>query len=217
MSKRKSKTQDLVVNFVLDKSGSMYGSREATLEGFNSFLNEQRQREGKTYLSLTLFSTTFEVRHVALDVLETPDLGSDESPYQPGGGTALYDAVVTTIHGTDAWLVKHPEFKGRVLCVIQTDGGENSSVENSLATVNNLMEAKQAEGWEFAFMGAGQAAWTEGQKFTAIPQSQVFAYTGGTASTAKSFSAMTNSVSNYVIGNTMANTTYSGVATDDEE
>lgn len=170
-----NKPTDVLVNFVLDKSGSMSRLSASTIEGFNTFLAEQQKNEGKALLSLTLFDTSFDVRFVAEDIQEVPKLGTQANKYSPSGGTALYDAVVTTIRGAEAWLANHPEFKGDVVTVIQTDGEENRSVSYSLDEVNALISAKSKEGWEFVFLGTGEAAWTEGQKFTAIPQHARFA------------------------------------------
>ncbi len=161
---------DVFVNFVLDKSGSMGPLAASTIEGFNSFLDEQRAGASTALLSLTLFDTGFEVRYVAVDLREVPALGTPGNRYQPSGGTALLDAVATTIKGADAWLTGHrEEFSGDVICVILTDGEENSSTTTTLEEVNALISAKTAEGWEFVFLGTGTAAWTEGQKFSAIP------------------------------------------------
>ncbi len=93
----------------------------------------------------------------------------------PQGGTALYDAVVATIHGAEAWLTAHPDFAGDVVMVIQTDGEENSSRIATLDDVNNFITAKTRQGWEFVFQGTGRAAWTEAARFTSIPDSAKFA------------------------------------------
>lgn len=187
---------DVLINLVLDKSGSMGHLRQATIEGINAFFAEQRALPGKARLSLTLFDTGFDVRFVGQDLDEVPDLGADGNLYQPAGGTALYDAVATTIQGTDAWLNKHKSFKGKVVCVINTDGEENSSKTTSLDAVNELISAKQAEGWEFVFMGAGSAAWTEGRKFTSIPQSSQIAYAASASDTMTSYAGVSKSLSN---------------------
>lgn len=168
---------DVLINLVLDRSGSMHGGKRAgAIEGVNAFFAEQRALEGEALLSLTLFNTDFDVRYVGADLSEVPDLGTAENPYQCVGGTALYDAVITTIKGTDEWLLNHRDFTGKVLCLINTDGEENSSTA-TLDQVNDLINAKTAQGWEFMFLGVGQAAWTEGQKFAASIPLANFAHT----------------------------------------
>lgn len=124
-TKSSGKPTDVLVNFVLDKSGSMGPLAASTIEGFNAFLDEQRAGTGKALLSLTLFDTGFDVRYVAVDLREVPPLGTRGNRYQPAGGTALLDAVATTIKGADAWLAGHrDEFSGDVICVTDRRGGE---------------------------------------------------------------------------------------------
>lgn len=195
MTDTASAPTDVLVNFVLDKSGSMGGLVESTVEGFNAFLDEQRKGEGKALLSLTLFDTSFDVRFVGHDLREVPPLGSRENRYSPQGGTALYDAVVTTIRGAEAWLANHPEFAGDVVTVIQTDGEENSSRTASLDEVNELISAKSAEGWEFVFLGTGKAAWTEGQKFTSIPMEARFAGGADNLSNSETYAGVSRGMS----------------------
>lgn len=193
---KKAVSTDVLINLVLDKSGSMHSLAESTKEGVNAFFAEQRALPGKARLSLTLFDTNFDVRFVGQDLTEVPDLGSDGNLYQPAGGTALYDAVATTIQGTDQWLLNHRDFTGKVVCVINTDGEENSSKTTSLDALNDLISEKQKQGWEFVFMGAGQAAWTEGQKFTSIPTSNQNFYTADAMSNSASYAGVSASLGN---------------------
>ena len=186
---RPSAPTDILINFVLDKSGSMGSLQGPTIEGVNAFIAGQRQGQGRALMSLTLFDTSFDVRFVGLDIREVPALGSRENRYQPQGGTALYDAVVTTIRGAEAWLANHPDFAGDVVTVIQTDGEENSSTIASLDDVNALITEKTALGWEFIFQGTGQSAWTEAAKFTAIPAASRFAGSSDEAAYAQTYAA----------------------------
>lgn len=171
MTKKKQKQNtNALINFVLDDSGSMQSMVGATIEGVNAFLDEQREIEG-TLLSLTLFNTGFDVRYVARDLREVPPMApTGENFYRPNGGTALFDAVATTIQGTEQWLAAHPDWEGKVMCVILTDGAENASkkwhinipaIEGDDFDVAQLISAKQAQGWEFLFLGSGGSTWLE--------------------------------------------------------
>lgn len=181
-SKKAAKVKDALITLVLDESGSMGTCREATLEGVNAFLDEQRSLPGKTHFSLILFDNAFKVVHVAADLAETPVLGSAASPYNPAGGTALLDAVGAAIQGVEAWLKNNEDFDGKVIVVINTDGEENSSRVYSHDGINALISDKTAQGWDFIFLGAGTSAWTEGAKFTSIPTANInnFAYNDNT-------------------------------------
>jgi hypothetical protein len=209
---------DVLINLVLDKSGSMGGLEGATCEGINAFFKEQRELDGKAYLSMTLFDTSFDVRFVGHDLAEVPDLGTDGNRFVPSGGTALYDAVAVTIKGTDEWLLNHRDFTGKVVCVINTDGEENSSKSTSLDDVNNLITEKTAQGWEFVFMGVGKAAWTEGQKFSAIPQNNYFRSMATAGATNASYAGVSRSLSHSrVSGAAFSNSDADAVITGDEE
>lgn len=160
---------DVIIPFVLDRSGSMASYVGATIEGFNTLLNEQREQDGNAWLSLTLFDDKFEVPFVAWNVNDIPLMGTPGNQYTVRGSTALYDAVGLSIQGTEAWLKNNEWFTGKVLFVILTDGAENASTKWSIQELNSKIADKSAEGWEFLFLGAGGAAWTEGNKFTSIP------------------------------------------------
>jgi hypothetical protein len=206
----------LIINLVIDRSGSMGNKRDATIEAVNGFLDAQRNETEETLLSETQFDTNFTVKFVAQRLEGIGPFGQEGHEYTIGGGTALLDAVATTIKGVEAWLAKH-EFDGRVLTVIQTDGEENSSKEWTMTALNDLIERKRADDWEFVFMGAGKDAWEMGNQFSSIPQSNRFDYEGGAHSTQMVGSAVTTSSSNFRGGGSAANVTYHGVAQDDDQ
>jgi len=171
--------KDTLIALVLDKSGSMGHLRQSTIEGLNAFLDEQRETQdaGEAFVSLTLFDTSFDVRYVGTPIAQVAPLGSPTNQYSTGGGTALYDGVGVTVAGVEQW-IRNNEFGGKVVVVIFTDGEENSSRQFHIwdspnaeddKDLNNLIQAKQDEGWDFVFLGTGQSAWTEAKKFTAIP------------------------------------------------
>lgn len=168
---------------------------QATIKGVNDFLAEQKKGDGAVLVSLTLFNTDFDVRYVASPINLVPDLGTRQNPYSAHGGTALYDAVATTIHGAKAWLETHRSFTGDVVTVIQTDGEENSSQTTTLDELNRLISTQTARGWEFIFQGTGQAAWTEADKFTSIPQAARFAGTADVDSYVGSYAASSRAMS----------------------
>lgn len=143
---------------ILDESGSMYSNRSATVESFDSFMNEQKEKnELATYLTLTKFNTCFYKVHSHLPIIEFVSL--DKSGYNPSGGTALNDAIVSTITNTI------PKENERTLCLIITDGEENSSQKHSLEDVKKLVSLKREQGWEFVFMGANIDSYAVGASY----------------------------------------------------
>lgn len=153
---RDQEERSILINFVLDKSGSMDFIRSATISGFNEFLGDQQREGGEARMTLTLFDTQFHAVASAVPVREiTPlDLGT----YVPDGCTALYDAIGHTMRVTDDYVARyHPD---QVLFVIMTDGEENSSREFDQRAIFDLIRERQASaGYEFIYLGANQDAY----------------------------------------------------------
>jgi uncharacterized protein YegL len=149
---------EILINFVLDKSGSMATCLDDTVGGFNTYISELKNDKKSAYsFSLTLFDTRFENRHVAINLSGVPDLTKQN--YLPGGGTALLDAIGRTVSAVEAKGEKYD----KVLTVILTDGQENASREFNLAKIKELIEKKEGEGnWTFVFLGADLSAFTAG-------------------------------------------------------
>jgi len=150
-----------LIGVVLDRSGSMESCREATIGGFNQFLQAQ-QREaaaGRALMSLTQFDDRYEINFIGEPIENVPDL--DTESYMPRGRTALHDAIGRTIHEIEAWIREH-DWTERILVLIITDGQENASREYDLHAVRALIERKEQDGWNFAYMGANQDSFAVG-------------------------------------------------------
>lgn len=203
MSDSANTSGDVLIAAVIDRSGSMGYCRDATVEGFNQFLADQRKEDGEAVLSLTFFDTSFEPRFVGVPLSEVPDLGSPANSYHPSGMTALCDAVGVTIKGAEGWLKKHPEFTGQVLVVVQTDGGENSSrdwhikqpmVDGDDRDVAGLIKYKREEGWEFVFMGAGGSEWLENNFGHVVSKGSILGFENSAAGYGSAFRGLSASM-----------------------
>ncbi len=162
-----------VVNFVLDETGSMEIVKQATISGFNEYLTTLRQQPGKVLLTLTKFNSgKIETLYRAAPIADVKDLDADT--YRPSNGTPLYDAVAQTIHETEKALTGM-KGKPNVLCIIMTDGEENSSKEYSREKLFALIKAKESEGWTFAYLGANRDAWEVGASI-GVPMASVASY-----------------------------------------
>lgn len=158
------KAPDMIINFVLDTSGSMHSRRTQTISAYNEYLAgvkaDAKEKNQKVLFSLTQFNTTTDPVHVAEPIEDIPDL--NEESYAPGGGTALLDAVGTTVNAVDSKIDEH-KWRPAVLCVVLTDGEENSSNKFTNEIVKKLIKDKEAQGnWTFVFLGADMDAWEQG-------------------------------------------------------
>lgn len=148
------KTVDVI--FIVDNSGSMSGLEKDTLGGFNSVLQQQKQLDAddQVFVTTVLFNSQYNYLYQRKPLREVELL--TEKEYQVGGMTALLDAMGDSISKVKQQidLVK-TEGEHNVLCVVITDGEENSSREYSHAQIKNLVENRQdKDKWEFLFLGA---------------------------------------------------------------
>jgi hypothetical protein len=151
-----------LVAALLDRSGSMETSKTATEDGWRELVNEQRQQPGHCLVTLAQFDTVYEVVFPPTDIADVPGFS-----VQPRGMTALLDAAgrfITEI-GEQLSALAEEERPGHVICLIMTDGMENSSHEWAWETVQKLIKQQQDEwGWTFIFLGANIDAIEVGER-----------------------------------------------------
>ena len=182
------------IAFVLDRSGSMESCREATIEGFNSFLQEQQRTEGLARLTLILFNDEYLVPIDALPVAEILPLNNDS--YVPRGSTALLDAIGRTIDELGARLAALSE-KDRpmqVIVAILTDGLENSSQDYTWQQIADVIKQQSEQyRWTFLFLGANQDAIATAAQMN-ITAANAAAYVADAAGLHASASSLTRKV-----------------------
>jgi hypothetical protein len=149
------------IAFILDSSGSMQSIKSGTMEGYNSFIFQQKEENGKypVRFSLTLFNSGIEEVLSSIPVNRVTDL--DDSNYRPSGNTALLDAIGTTINTLGKRLADTPENErpGKVIVTIMTDGEENSSRQFTWDQISGMIKHQtDVYKWEFLFLGANQDA-----------------------------------------------------------
>lgn len=155
----------VAVTMVVDESGSMAHLFDATVAGFNEYVATLKKDMGDqpVHISTITFDSSAgrpTVRCLQTGVELRDALTLSRHNYKPNGGTPLLDAVGDAITTTENVQTRHNTAKQIV--VIQTDGEENSSSRYNLAAIKSMVEARQARGWEFVFIGAGINAFQSG-------------------------------------------------------
>lgn len=154
---------------ILDESGSMHPTIEATISGCNETIQTAKllQRENadiqNSFMSIYAFqSGSTPSRYICKNnaVLETKEI--THTDYRPGGLTPLLDAVGSTLSDLQAVASTHENAMGIVTII--TDGYENSSREYSYSMVKELIANLKEKGWTFNFIGANIDAATEAAK-----------------------------------------------------
>ena len=139
-----------LVAFLLDETGSMMSCKQATISGFNEYIQTLKNTKQDISFTLTKFnSMKSELVHDCAPLNDVKEL--NDATYIPDNGTPLYDAIGSTVRSTE----KNKNVKGKkVLVVIQTDGEENASKEYSRQMICDLIKEKEKSGWTFVFLGA---------------------------------------------------------------
>lgn len=193
--------QTSLITFLLDRSGSMESCKAATIEAFNAYLASlQAEKDAAIDLTFLQFDTqSLDKVCVASPVASVAPLTA--ATYQPRGGTPLIDAAVKTINAVADSLTKRDDRPKVVIC-IQTDGEENASTENTWEGLTALVKQKEAEGWQFNFMGAGIDAYVQGAKMGIGAANTVSYDHTNVAATRSAFSAVAESAASYSAGRT---------------
>jgi len=151
---------------IIDKSGSMSSIRDDAVGGFNTFLKEQKQKEGDALITLNLFDHELYEMYQGKNIKYADQL--TYKSYVPGGMTALNDAIGITIDKADlrhANLEKE-ETPDNVIVAILTDGMENSSREYSETHIKRKIRIHEDKhNWKFIFLAANQDAVLTGRGY----------------------------------------------------
>lgn len=115
-----------MIIFLLDRSGSMNERLDETIDGFNTFVEEQDLDET---LTLYTFSDTLHMEYKNVKISNVLPLTKDT--YIPCGNTALYDSIGKI-------LSDHENECGTL--VILTDGHENSSKKYTKSHIKDLIK-----------------------------------------------------------------------------
>ena len=189
-----AKKRKTLVCIVLDETGSMERYKQVTISGFNEYVDRLRD-EKKFSLMLTRFnSASIEIGEPE-PIKDATQLTNET--YNPNNLTPLFDAVAATIKKAE----KTADGQA-VLVVIMTDGKENASREFTREDVFKMIDKKEEDGWQFAYLGANQDAYIEGQKL-GVAAGSTLNYRQ--TKTAETFGAMADSSRRYSDAGSVAN------------
>jgi hypothetical protein len=131
---------------LLDSSGSMLTQKSDIIGGVNETIRVQREAEpsenSSTYFNIITFSD--DVSAPKEHTLETVPLLTN-STYLPGGSTALYDAMGSTMD-------KYKNEYG-VIFIVATDGQENASRTFTYKQiVDSVKNLRENQNWNFIYL-----------------------------------------------------------------
>lgn len=185
---------------VIDKSGSMRSKQNDAIGGFNGFLEDQKKEPGEANLTLIMFDTTYNVCYTGKPIAGVEPLNHDT--YRPGGGTALNDALARGIIETGKRLADMPEADRpeKVICVVITDGEENSSKEHTKEQVQEMVKHQESKyDWAFIYLGAGVDAFHEAAQL-GIQQDMAVQFADSGRGVASAYAGTSEAVKGYRSG-----------------
>ena len=148
---------------VLDRSGSMSSAWDDTIGGLNQYLDDVQETANKenidTSVSFFTFDDKFETVFENTPIKNVKKI--DGLTIRPRGSTALNDAVGRSINNTYE-VINDKRVEPKVLFVVISDGGENSSKEFTSDKIRSLVkEFEEKPNWTFVMLGADIDAWSQ--------------------------------------------------------
>lgn len=181
---------------ILDRSGSMSNVRVDMQGGFDAFVKDQQELEGEATLTLAQFDTDYDIVHDNIAIANVPNLN-----LVPRGGTALLDALGRTMNTERERILEmdaddKPE---KIICVVITDGYENSSHEYNRKQIFDMiddLENEEDPQWDFVFLGANQDAIAEGGSM-GVRATKSITYDASSEGTSMAFKSLSKNMSSY--------------------
>ena len=149
------------ITLVIDESGSMGSVKDATISGINEQIQQlkkdfggDKKDEFNTFVSLIRFNATSTPIFMYSDIDSLQEIAPKD--YNPGGNTAMYDAVGYAINQ----LKSRHDIDGEdtsSLVIVVSDGEENASKEfNSKSIADMVGDLNKTKRWTFSYLGANQ-------------------------------------------------------------
>lgn len=159
------------VAIILDRSGSMWGTKAATVQGYNEQvqqIKEDDQDENHDiFVSLVTFNgfVTEHLWNVPANQLEE----AAEEDFIPKGSTAMRDAMGHTIQKLLDTTDSDDPNTAYLVCVI-SDGHENASKHFNVEALRELTESVQSSNrWTINYMGCDESYLRKVAQETAVP------------------------------------------------
>ena len=149
-----------IYQMIVDQSGSMSGTENQVISGFNEQLQAMQSMQDKFPEQEIAISLKFFNENVGNNIKNclpvkscAPMVGAD---YRPHGSTALLDAIGKSIYDIKTQFGHAIGQEGTtVVFIIITDGYENASRMYTYEDIARMIKDLEAtENWNFTFMGA---------------------------------------------------------------
>lgn len=156
---------------IIDRSGSMIGKEDDTINGINStfkILKDSLNESEKVNVSVKFFDHEESMLYRSIDIKNVKEL--NKTDYIPRGQTALYDAIGNTLNYFILKKQNDPNLYNKCLIYIVTDGFENCSKKYNETSLKKIIKLAEEEyGIEIIYLAANQDAIFEASKIGILP------------------------------------------------
>jgi hypothetical protein len=129
--------------------------RGAVIESVNKLLAKQRELSAEAIVSLRTFNDKIDQVFANMPIHDLHPISYED--YYPVGGTALLDAIGSTIGAISSAVAAAP--RTPVVVAICSDGEENSSKQYTKAQVQaQIVNKRFVHGWQFLFLSCDERA-----------------------------------------------------------
>ena len=167
-------------------------------------IEQQKELDGKVYVSTVLFSNYSKVIHDRKDLHKVRQMTKKD--YVVNGCTALLDAIGGAIHhiGNVHKYARPEDVPEKTMFIITTDGMENASREYTSEKIKHMIRRQEERyGWEFLFVAANIDA-VETAEHIGIRRERAANYRHDSEGTETLYCAMSATVKNYRMSATVA-------------
>jgi len=169
---------------VIDRSSSMRGKEEDTVNGINTVISElknSKRDQDIINVSIKLFNNEQIMKLRSLEISEVVNFSL--SDFIPTGSTALLDAIGDTLTFFIKKKLMNPQAYDTCVIYIASDGLENSSIKYNRKYIKEMISnAENIYNIKVLYLGANQDAILEAENL-GIPMEQAINYLENESST----------------------------------
>jgi hypothetical protein len=143
------------IAWLMDRSGSMQGIKEAAVGGYTLFVHDQQALPGKAVFTVAQFDNEFEILQRNAPLSEAFEYTA--ATYIPRGSTRLLDSIGRLMAVVEEDISAMEQKPDVVVLGVMTDGQENASREFSHASIKERISEWEGKGWKVQFLSSEPA------------------------------------------------------------
>lgn len=151
-------SESTLTTLIVDESGSMFTLRQATIDAINDFVRSLADGDGGESLLGSMYTFNDKSRKVYSYKLFKDIIDLTLSNYNPSGGTALYDSILTALDELEQYseYLKHNGQNVRQVVFVITDGEDSGFGKTATAVKTKINMLLKQETYTIILLGVGE-------------------------------------------------------------